>query len=113
MQNYASLLPNGKLSTREDVDNFLTSMDSNNSCKGVQLGKSKVLSLRMLIHSREVSFLINFFYLMMNGTFLALILEHDLNALLFLDFGILRYICYEHCDHSCLFVSTDFMLLCM
>ena len=90
MQNYASLLPNGKLSTREDVDNFLTSMDSNNSCKGVQLGKSKVVSLRMLIHSREVSFLINFFYLMMNGTFLNLVLEHDLNALLFLDFGILR-----------------------
>lgn len=42
MQNYASLLPKGKLSTREDVDNFLTSMDSNNSCKGVQVGRSKV-----------------------------------------------------------------------
>ena len=47
VQNYAALLPNGKRSTREDVDVFLTSMDSNTTYKNFQVGKSKVCAPRL------------------------------------------------------------------
>ena len=43
VQNYAALLPNGKKSTREDVDAFLTSMDNNTTYKNFQVGKTKVV----------------------------------------------------------------------
>ncbi|XP_067935086.1 unconventional myosin-IXb-like isoform X2 [Watersipora subatra] len=41
VHKYAALLPKGKLSTRSDVDAFLTLMDSNSVYKNFQVGKTK------------------------------------------------------------------------